>query len=77
MAQHICEHEADFGKLFTWLPMINDKLDTIIQQQRVTNGRVLSLERWRTVTITAIVVLSLAFGGKWAWLNIIARVVGG
>ena len=77
MADHQCKHENDFGKLFTWLPIINEKLDTIIQQQRLTNGRVTALERWRSATVTAVVVLALALGGKWAWLNILSKMIGG
>ncbi len=75
--EHECKHEGDFGKLFTWLPIINEKLDMIISQQRITNGRVTALERWRAVVVTALIVLSFALGSKWAWLNIILKAAGG
>jgi hypothetical protein len=59
-----CLHEHDWGKIEEWRTDTSAKLDKILEQTTAHNGRMLALERWRTVLTTAVTTLVLSNAGN-------------
>jgi hypothetical protein len=56
--------QADHNDTVTYRKLIKDQLDRIEAQAKYTNGRVRSLEAWRTFLTGAFVALSMPAAAK-------------
>lgn len=64
LAAHMAEDEYTKREINLMLVPLHDKLDAVLKQVATTNGRVKSLELWRSFLAGGFAVLSLSGIGK-------------
>ena len=81
MDEHICKYEDKWGELGEYHKGIDQKLDSILTQTILTNGRLRKLETFRLVvtSVFCAIILTIAFmliAHQQGWVNAIIQYGG-
>jgi len=75
MSEH-CLYEHRWGTIEASLRQVSAQLTRIERKQDVTNGRVTRLERAALLLAGALAGVSIAYGGRMAWLEQAIELMG-